>query len=523
MKLAFINIPLQNLDFPPAAASLLTGIVEKRLGWDTKIFDFNMYLNSAVDNDTWLELEKYWRSNIDTISQETRQQLESTLDTFAVKVNDYDPDWLAVSVFSRWSTVACYEVVKILRKKLRCKIFIGGHGIDSWPGSLPTQVNTKTYKTIADFLRDENLIDHYIIGEGEDSVVELLSGHTEFPGIDGNPPRPVKSLDDVPLPNYRDVNPNNYYYTSEPGVYITASKGCVRKCTFCNVPDLWPVYTLRNTDNLVAEIKQNVDQLGVRYHMFTDELCNGSMKHWRAFNKKVVELKDTDVKYEGIKYRGFMICRTRKEQDEKDWELMARAGAHLFMVGFESYSERVRKHMGKHNYSNDDIDFHLEQSGRHGIKNIALFFTGYPTETLEDFEMNKEFLYKHLKYAKSGTVHMIRWGYTGMFRDPEKVERKGSVEMIIDPDFEAKFKKLPWGIRDIALGLGWVNKNNPTLTLKERIRRRLEMHELCVKLGWPQTRSSDELGILYNIMKNLEHNKINEQDLTDLDNVIDMH
>jgi hypothetical protein len=45
MKLAFVNIPLQNLDFPPAAASLLTAIVEKRLGWDTKIFDFNMFLN----------------------------------------------------------------------------------------------------------------------------------------------------------------------------------------------------------------------------------------------------------------------------------------------------------------------------------------------------------------------------------------------------------------------------------------------------------------------------------------------
>tara|TARA_R110001592_G_scaffold166087_1_gene400928 strand:+ start:1646 stop:3217 length:1572 start_codon:yes stop_codon:yes gene_type:complete len=523
MKLAFINIPLQNLDFPPAAASLLTGIVEKKLGWDTKIFDFNMYLNSSVDQDTWLELEQYWRSNTEAISEDTRTKLENTLNKFSEMVQEYNPDWLAVSVFSRWSTVAVYEVLKILRKKIKCKIFIGGHGIDSWPGTLPARSNTKKYKTIATYLKDENLIDHFIVGEGEDSILELLSGHTEYPGIDGNAPVPVKSLDNIPLPNYRDVNPQDYYYTSEPGVFITASKGCVRKCTFCNVPELWPIYTLRNTDNLVAEIKHNVDELGVRYHMFTDELCNGSMKHWREFNRKVVELKKTDSKYEGIKYRGFMICRTRKEQDEKDWEMMAKAGANMLMVGFESMSPRVRTHMGKHAYSNEDIDFHLEQSGRYGIKNMALFFTGYPTETLEDFEMNKEFLYKHLKYAKSGIVHMIRWGYTGMFRDPEKVEKPGSVEMVIDPDFEKKFKNLPWGIRDIALGLGWVNKLNPTLTLKERIRRRLEMHELCVKLGWPQTRSSDELRILYNIMRNLKHNKIDERDFTDLDDVISMH
>jgi tRNA A37 methylthiotransferase MiaB len=523
MKLAFVNIPLQNLDFPPAAASLLTAIVEKRLGWDTKVFDFNMFLNSSVDTDAWIELENYWRSTKEDISNDTRSKLEATIERFAEQLQDYNPDWLAISVFSRWSTIACYEVVKILRKKLKCKIFIGGHGIDSWPGSLPGRDDTKKYTTIASYLKDQHLIDHYVTGEGEDSIVELLGGHTEFPGIDGKMPRPVKSLNDLPAPNYRDVNPNDYYYTTAPGVYITASKGCVRKCTFCNVPDLWPVYTLRDTDSLVSEFKMNVDQYGVKYHMFTDELCNGSMKHWRAFNKGIVDLKQKDPKYEGIQYRGFMICRSRKEQDEKDWELMAKAGASLFMVGFESYSPTVRAHMGKHNYSNDDIDFHLEQSGRYGIKNIALFFTGYPTETLEDFEMNKEFLYKHLKYAKSGIVHMIRWGYTGMFRDPAKVEAKKDVEMIIDPDFESKFKNLPWGIRDIALGVGWINKSNPTLTLKERIRRRLEMHELCVKLGWPQTRSRDELTILYNIMKNLEQNIIDPKDLTDLDNTIDLH
>mgnify|MGYP006872288528 CR=1 FL=1 len=49
MKLAFINIPLQNLDYPPAAASLLTAIVDRRIGWPTRIFDLNIFLNSSVD------------------------------------------------------------------------------------------------------------------------------------------------------------------------------------------------------------------------------------------------------------------------------------------------------------------------------------------------------------------------------------------------------------------------------------------------------------------------------------------
>ena len=528
MKLAFINIPLQNLDFPPAAAALLTSIVEKKLNWNTKVYDFNLFLNGDVDKGAWVELEQYWRSRLEDITHDTRQKLTASLNKFCDQIEEYNPDWIAVSVFTRWSTITCYEVVKVLRQRFKSKIFIGGHGIDSWPGTLPGRDKntkggeTKSYKTIADFLKKENLIDHYVVGEGEDTIIELLKGNLDFPGIDGSLPKQVKKLDDIALPNYRDINPHKYYYTTEPGVYITASKGCVRKCTFCSVPDIWPKYTIRSTDSLVAEFKKNVDDYNIKFHMFTDELINGSMKHFREFNQGIVDLKKQDKKYEGIKYRGFMICRKRKMQDEKDWELMAKAGINLMMVGFESYSPAIRKHMGK-GFSNEDIDFHLQQSGYYGIRNIALFFTGYPTETLEDFEMNKEFLHKYVKYAKSGIIHMVRWGYTGMFRDASKVEKPGNVEMMIDPDFESRFKKLPWGIKDIALGVGWVNKLNPTLTLKERIRRRLELHELSIKLGWPMTRNADELTILYNIMKNLESNIIDEQNFSDLEDVLDGH
>ena len=154
---------------------------------------------------------------------------------------------------------------------------------------------------------------------------------------------------------------------------------------------------------------------------------------------------------------------------------------------------------------------------------ITLRPIGYPVETLEDHEYNKEFLYKYQKYAKAGIIHMVRWGYTGMFRDTKKVEKPGNVEMAIDPDFESRFKNLPQGVRDIALGMGWINKLNPTLTLNERIRRRIELHELSVKLGWPQTRSREELEILYNILDNLNRNKIVSEDFEELENLLDFH
>jgi len=519
-KFAFINIPSQELERPPAAAALLSSII-RSAGWDCKVFDFNFFLNKNVSIDTWNMLESFWRCKTLELPKNVKQILNDINEQFYELVKEYNPDWVGVSVFSRFSTVSCYEFLKYFRPKTKATIVIGGHGISAWPGSLPYIKNNKNQKTIADYLKDENLIDHYIFGDGENAIVELLNENISA-GIDGQEPVMVRNLDEIPLPSYKDIEPLNYYYTNEPGVYVTASKGCVRRCTFCNVPDLWPKFSVRSNESLMSEITKNKKQYGVNLIHFTDSLINGSMKHFRELNKSLIELKEQDSTMDPIKYMGQFICRTAKEQTENDWELMAKAGAHLLVTGFESYSPSVRKHMGK-NYSNEDITFHFEQSAYYGIRNIALMFIGYPIETAEDHEYNKEFLYKYQKYAKAGIIHMVRWGYTGMFRDTKKVEKPGNVEMAVDPNFESKFKNLPQGVRDIALGMGWINKLNPTLTLNERIRRRLELHELSIELGWPQTRSKEELSILYNILNNLNRNKNISGDLEDLENLLDFH
>lgn len=51
--------------------------------------------------------------------------------------------------------------------------------------------------------------------------------------------------------------------------------------------------------------------------------------------------------------------------------------------------------------------------------------------------------------------------------------------------------------QDWLYGRNWINLENPTLTLKERLRRRLEVQEESYRLGWPVTRSKEELDILY--------------------------
>jgi hypothetical protein len=522
-RFAFINIPSQELERPPAAAAALSACV-RSVGWDCKVFDFNLFLNKNVNSNTWTTLEQYWRCKSLSIEPAVRAELERVFDLFIQDIKDYAPDMLGLSVFTRMSVVPAWEMLQYIRPRIDCKILIGGNGAYSWytGGASAIKTTENKNKSFSEFTKSEGLIDYYIHGDGEVAIMELLKGNFEHPGINGTAPEQIKDLSVIPYPDYQGIEPKSYFYTHEPGIYITASRGCVRDCTFCNVPQLWPKFQSRTADDVVGEIIRGKKQFDTNVFHFTDSLLNGNMKTWREINRQLIAVKEADTSLEPIRYLGQFICRTRLDQTERDWELMARAGADLLVTGFESYSPNVRKHMGKH-YSNADIDFHFAQSAKHGIKNVCLMFVGYPTETLSDHEYNIEFLHRYRRYARAGVIHMVRWGYTGMFHSTSKLQLDDQVKMTTDPSFANKLKNLPKGIKDIALGFGWINEMNPELTLKERIRRRLELHELSVKLGWPQTRSKEELQILYNILSNLNSNSIQAQDFETLETLLDFH
>ena len=521
-RFAFINIPSQELERPPAAAAALSACI-REVGWDCKVFDFNLFLHKNVNTPTWIELESYWRGKSLELKSNVRSDLNLVIDLFIESINEYGPDMLGMSVFTKMSVMPAWELLQHIRPAVDCEIVIGGYGAYTWAGGLPVLENlAKKVNSFSEFAKTYNLIDYYVHGDGEVAIMELLKGNLTHAGINGNPPTQIKDLMVLPYPDYQGIEPKNYLYTYEPGMYITASRGCVRNCTFCNVPQKWPKYQFRTADNVVEEIIRGKKQFGANIFQFTDSLLNGNMKNWRELNRKLIAAKQEDVELEPIRYLGQFICRTRLEQSERDWELMAQAGAEMLVTGFESFSPSVRKHMGKH-YSNSDIDFHFAQSAKHGIKNVCLMFVGYPTETQEDHEYNLEFLNRYQRYAKAGVIHMVRWGYTGIFKEHGKLEHDTQVRIISDPDFANKLKNLPKGIRDIALGFGWLNELNPTLTLKERIRRRLELHELSVKLEWPQTRSREELQILYNILSNLNKNTIQTEDFETLETLLDFH
>ena len=147
--------------------------------------------------------------------------LEDNFSIYATEIKNHD--LIAISVFSDASCRACEVLCKEL-KKYNCKIVIGGQGLanENWCKSMS----------------DAKLIDDYIVGEGEYTFVNYLNG-LQGPGINNHNYEQIDDLDLLPIPDYSLLNLNDYNLKE---LYVTGSRGCVRKCTYCDVPFLWKKY-----------------------------------------------------------------------------------------------------------------------------------------------------------------------------------------------------------------------------------------------------------------------------------------
>jgi len=183
---------------------------------------------------------------------------------------------------------------------------------------------------------------------------------------------------------------------------ISGSRGCVRKCTFCDVMTIWPKYRWKTGKKIADEMHEVAEKTGLKKIGFSDSLVNGSMKHFRDMCK---ELASRDNK---VQWNGQFIVRGAKTFSSEDFDNLANSGCNGLTMGIESGSEKVRDHMRK-KFSNEDIDYFMKNLGNRKIKMKMLLIVGYPTETEEDFEETLQLLRRYKKYAKyiSVSPHMM--------------------------------------------------------------------------------------------------------------------
>jgi hypothetical protein len=505
-NIALIIVPVQEVERPPMGPAVLKSIAQS-MGHKATVYDLNVWLYEKVNADQFWRYDMWFKT--DAVAEQdptTRNEIAELFKEFIeTNVLLQGPTMIGISVFSNYSTRSSVLFLEVLKSIGYTGMRVaGGSGLttpyETESGLNDSGIqNVKTSTFFSEHLKKKDLIDHYITGDAEDSWQEFLNGNYEWPGIDNHDHIQIRNLDDYPWPDYSDTPPSIYYPTSGMGVYVNTSRGCFRKCTFCDVPWRWPKFSYRKGELVADEMFHMYKQYGVKIYQLADSTMNGSQKQWDAMNQRLLEHRKEDPNFKDLTILGMGVIRRAKEMPESSWQLMGEVGRFTFICGIESYSERVRDHMRKE-MTNDDIDFHLRMSARYGHSNLILMFVGYPTETLEDHQMNIEFLHKYRKYMQSGTIWMVRWGFTGSLDIGSPLANATTDLKIVQQDPDLNLSHLVDSDRNWIYGRNWLNLGNPDLTLEERMRRRIEIHEIACDLGYIQPKIKEELVIIRKIL-----------------------
>lgn len=478
-----VSSGLLPIDKPPAALAFLASICEKNaLQYD--LFDVNSFIYKHLGSDIWNQAYTVLPILNDSGNQSLYAKVNEAIDLAVEKILSYNYDLLVVTMFSYYQELITNLLLKKIKKQSTATIIIGGPGV-----SYIKEDN----KTIGKDLLSKGLVDFYVLGEGENVLNEFFrSNHVLGLNSKGYPTETwATQIDDLnicPIPTYKKINFNDYYpgFAKEHIISVTGSRGCVRRCTFCDVGSIWKKFRFRNAENIVAEILQHVAETGVTNFMFTDSLINGSIKQFMDFISKLADLKSKNKIDKNIKYHGQFIIRPKNQHPEKMYQLMQLSGCDHIQVGIESGSNNVRTHMGK-KFSNEDVYYHLEMSSKYKIKNSFLMMSGYPTETLQDHHETMEFLTQCQKYLLDETIINLNLNEPYVLLKNTPIDEMKHQLGIENEHYTTHFF-------DIT--------TNPESTVNERFRRYIELKKLVMELKYPG--SYGELGGLNLHIQNIK-------------------
>lgn len=481
----FITVPYTDTDKPLQAPSVLKSVVEAH-GYTARTHDVNVdFLTSGHRNlDFMKQYFSFGISNDSNALEHANRYVENVARSLLAT---YNPQFLAISVF----TYQCQTFTELLCQQVKLidpavRVIIGGQGLttqgiqskDSWPRKC----------------REDGIVDHYIISEGENALIDLLK-KGKGKGIDGEEWEQKNNIDDIAYPNYDDYDFEKY---SEKKLMITGSRGCVRKCLFCDIHKHWQKFVFRSGRSIADEMITQSERYKIYDFSFTDSLINGSMKAYRDMIT-VLAAHNKSAKKK-LTWGGQFIVRGIKSMTEEDWRLTKASGARTLALGVESGSQSVRDHMKKQ-FSDKDLDQFMEQAFVNNVSVQFLMIIGYPIETGDDFIQTLKMFKKYIKYQK--IIGSVVLGTTlGILPGTPLAEDMGD---------------------DISLNNGenfWTYKKNPTLDFRERIKRRIIAGEELIGMGYNVSGNDDNYKLihyLWNIYKNKQKQNVIDMNTSSLE------
>lgn len=293
---------------------------------------------------------------------------------------------------------------------------------------------------------DEIPADISVVGEGEDTVLELLDAMENgrdlegIPGtlarnngevITGPPREPINDLESLPFPAW-DLIPMEKYSRDPRFVHIRArqdfmsiftSRSCPYQCIYCH-QIFGKGFRARSSESVLSEIRELHDRYGISEIEIWDDVFNLERERAEQILRAIAE-SPMDLK---IAFRNGV---RGDRLDAKMLRLMRDAGVYHIAFAIEAGSERMQSVIKK----NLNIERTLEairEAAQLKMFTRGFFMLGFPTETREEIQ-------ETINVAVRSDLHLASFFIANPFPNTELYELARSLGKEVD---------LPYGSYD---------------------------------------------------------------------------
>lgn len=258
-----------------------------------------------------------------------------------------------------------------------------------------------------DILEDEPAFDLIVRGEGEETIVRLVTALEDKqpleqvtgiafragtrsaptrsttapptnPQVIATPPAPIIRELDACRVGWELIDHKRYtYYGKRRAVVVQFSRGCPHRCNYCGQHNFWRTWRHRDPVKFAAELARLHREQGVELINLADENPTACRSAWLAFLEALIAENVPLV----------IIGTTRASDIVRDADILhlyKRAGVARFLLGMESTDEKTLQAI--HKGSTKAIDREaIRLMRQHGIISMAAWVAGFVQEKDSDY------------------------------------------------------------------------------------------------------------------------------------------
>lgn len=397
----FLTVPLMQMLAPLVGPSLLKAKLESCTSHNVLCHDLNMDLYSRLDPLRHSDIVDNLLHGINSVVFDTdfEDEYNTFHDDFYGKVLDQWADEI-IATGARWVGFTAFVngslfTIRDLSERLKAR---NPHIITIMGGAAADPIRTREQSIHASRLL--MWVDHIVMGDGENIIVDIVEDNVGFQHVHRPP---AVSMLDNPFPDYSDYDLSRY-----SSLYITGSRGCVRQCTFCEIPNIFGKFRSKPGERIVREMFYQWQRYPIGRFHFTDSLINGSMKYFVEFIEELAALKRVWPDFNSVWDSHFIVRRPEVMRPEY-FVTMKAAGCHMVKIGAESGSERIRVLMKKE-YSQSELDYTVDQLLANNILILFSIIVGHPDETEADFQATLDMFKRYCAHANRFVVSVHTMG-----------------------------------------------------------------------------------------------------------------